>query len=187
MACAACGGAHSGDRLVLCDGCDSGLHMDCLQPALEAVPEGDWLCPECCGQVRQCQMGREAALRCLQLLLLSDSGRALLLRSGTLQQAVPLLQQRAGEAAAAAAAQGGQQLDGVLGAVRAVLVYARAAVHLLSQGLEEEPTALARGGWQSDGGSPKTLLPGHMVVALLLDICFVPPLAAILWCVHAAC
>jgi hypothetical protein len=95
-------------------------------------------------------MGSDAALRCLQLLLLSDSGRALLLRSGTLQQAVPLLQRGAVAAAqeAAAAGQGGrQQWEGVLGAVRAVLLYARAAVHSMSQGLEEEPTALARGKW----------------------------------------
>lgn len=94
-------------------------------------------------------MGGDAALRCLQLLLLSDSGRALLLRSGALQQAVPLLQRRAVAAAqeAAAAGQGGwQQWECVLGAVRAVLLYARAAVHSMSQGLEEEPTALARGG-----------------------------------------
>jgi hypothetical protein len=93
-------------------------------------------------------MGSDAALRCLQLLLLSDSGRALLLRSGTLQQAVPLLQRRAVAAAheaGAAGPSGRQQWECVLGAMRAVLLYARAAVHSMSQGLEEEPTALARG------------------------------------------
>jgi hypothetical protein len=137
---------------MLCDGCDAALHMDCLQPALDGIPEGDWLCPGCCTEVRQSDMPREAALQYLRLLLLSDSGRALLLRSGALKQAVPLLQQRAGAKAAAAAAAGtaadwGRQAANVLEVLQAELLYARAAVHLLSQGLEEEPTALARGGF----------------------------------------
>jgi hypothetical protein len=151
VACTACRGAHGGDKLLLCDGCDAALHMDCLQPALQGIPEGDWLCPGCCAGVRQSDMHREAALHYLRLLLLSDSGRALLLRSGALKQAVPLLQQRAGAkaatAAAAAAADWGRQAASVLEALQAELLYARAAVHLLSQGLEEEPLALARGGF----------------------------------------
>lgn len=149
VACMACGSDQGGDRMMLCDGCDAALHMDCLQPPLDSVPEGDWLCPGCCAAVRDSDVPDAAALQYLRLLLLSDSGRALLLRSGALKQAVPLLQSRAGAAAAAgvAAAGGWQHREDVLGALQAVLLYARAAVHLLSQGVEEEPALLARGGW----------------------------------------
>ncbi|KAJ9524832.1 hypothetical protein QJQ45_003035 [Haematococcus lacustris] len=41
----------TGDEAVmlLCDGCGTGWHTYCLTPALDAVPEGDWLCPRCVG------------------------------------------------------------------------------------------------------------------------------------------
>lgn len=36
------------DRMLLCDGCDSGYHLECLNPPLEHVPvEENWYCPEC--------------------------------------------------------------------------------------------------------------------------------------------
>ena len=31
----------------MCDNCDCGWHMYCLPVALQAVPEGDWYCPDC--------------------------------------------------------------------------------------------------------------------------------------------
>ena len=31
--------------MLLCSCCDSGWLLSCLQPALEAVPDGEWLCP----------------------------------------------------------------------------------------------------------------------------------------------
>jgi hypothetical protein len=46
-ACTYCGGAEDEDRLLLCDGCDAMWHIYCLQPPLQAVPSGDWYCPEC--------------------------------------------------------------------------------------------------------------------------------------------
>jgi hypothetical protein len=33
--------------MLLCDNCDNGWHIYCLDPPLEAVPEGEWLCPDC--------------------------------------------------------------------------------------------------------------------------------------------
>ena len=33
--------------MLVCSCCDAGWHMGCLQPALAAVPEGDWRCPQC--------------------------------------------------------------------------------------------------------------------------------------------
>ena len=49
-ACASCGGLDDaeGNQMLLCDapgGCDVAYHQKCLTPALETVPEGDWLCP----------------------------------------------------------------------------------------------------------------------------------------------
>ena len=34
--------------MLLCDWCDRGYHMDCLEPPLSQVPDGDWMCPRCC-------------------------------------------------------------------------------------------------------------------------------------------
>jgi hypothetical protein len=33
--------------MLLCDDCDKGYHTSCLTPPLLAVPEGEWLCPQC--------------------------------------------------------------------------------------------------------------------------------------------
>lgn len=27
--------------------CEEAYHLDCLDPPLEMIPEGDWFCPEC--------------------------------------------------------------------------------------------------------------------------------------------
>ena len=35
------------DDMLLCDACDAGYHMKCLQPPLEEVPLGDWFCRQC--------------------------------------------------------------------------------------------------------------------------------------------
>ncbi|KAF9648813.1 hypothetical protein BDM02DRAFT_2059220 [Thelephora ganbajun] len=34
-------------RILFCDFCDRGWHMDCLQPPLEEAPTGKWHCPMC--------------------------------------------------------------------------------------------------------------------------------------------
>lgn len=47
-ACQGCGSASDPDSMLLCDSCDDGYHMECLQPPLTSVPDGDWDCPTCC-------------------------------------------------------------------------------------------------------------------------------------------
>jgi hypothetical protein len=48
-ACGACGAGwwDFGNELLLCDECDAAFHLRCLDPPLSAVPQGDWLCPNC--------------------------------------------------------------------------------------------------------------------------------------------
>ncbi|KPP75093.1 PHD and RING finger domain-containing protein 1-like [Scleropages formosus] len=45
--CEVCGRSDREDRLLLCDGCDAGYHMECLTPPLNSVPVEEWFCPEC--------------------------------------------------------------------------------------------------------------------------------------------
>ena len=49
--CIACGNGDEtpGNEIILCDakGCKSAFHLACLEVPLDAVPEGDWYCPEC--------------------------------------------------------------------------------------------------------------------------------------------
>uniref|UniRef100_A0A8C5CF40 Uncharacterized protein n=1 Tax=Gadus morhua TaxID=8049 RepID=A0A8C5CF40_GADMO len=45
--CQLCGRGDNEDLLLLCDGCDRGLHTYCLRPRITAIPEGDWFCPAC--------------------------------------------------------------------------------------------------------------------------------------------
>ena len=45
--CAVCGRCDREDRLLLCDGCDAGYHLDCLTPPLTDVPVDEWFCPRC--------------------------------------------------------------------------------------------------------------------------------------------
>ncbi|KAJ7510422.1 hypothetical protein B0H11DRAFT_2168737 [Mycena galericulata] len=34
-------------RILFCDSCDRGWHMDCLNPPVEEMPSGKWYCPRC--------------------------------------------------------------------------------------------------------------------------------------------
>lgn len=45
--CEICHACDREDRMLLCDGCDLGFHLECLTPPLENVPVGSWLCPDC--------------------------------------------------------------------------------------------------------------------------------------------
>ena len=49
LACTRCRHADGEDSMLLCDGCGAGWHLQCLTPALAAVPDGDWFCPRCIG------------------------------------------------------------------------------------------------------------------------------------------
>lgn len=45
--CVICGSPDNEDVLLLCDGCNRGFHIFCLDPPLDSVPEGNWICDHC--------------------------------------------------------------------------------------------------------------------------------------------
>jgi len=47
LVCEVCNKAAPESKLLLCDMCNSGYHMHCLQPPVTAVPDGVWLCHDC--------------------------------------------------------------------------------------------------------------------------------------------
>ena len=42
-----CSVCQDGGLLIICDGCRLNFHMECVEPPLTAVPEGNWLCGSC--------------------------------------------------------------------------------------------------------------------------------------------
>ncbi|SCV69106.1 BQ2448_2126 [Microbotryum intermedium] len=46
-ACEICSKDNEPDRIVLCDGCDHGFHLDCLSPPLAEVPKSQFFCETC--------------------------------------------------------------------------------------------------------------------------------------------
>lgn len=45
--CEICGRNDHEESMLLCDGCDAGYHMGCLDPPLIEIPEGSWYCDNC--------------------------------------------------------------------------------------------------------------------------------------------
>jgi hypothetical protein len=45
--CEVCRFVNHADKMLLCDNCNTGWHIDCLTPKLPAVPAGVWACPYC--------------------------------------------------------------------------------------------------------------------------------------------
>ncbi|CAO1391967.1 unnamed protein product [Diamesa serratosioi] len=45
--CEICSQINREDSMLLCDGCDKGFHMDCLNPPLLEIPHGNWYCDDC--------------------------------------------------------------------------------------------------------------------------------------------
>ena len=45
--CVHCDRGSATDDLLFCDACDKGFHMECLDPPLEELPKGRWICPIC--------------------------------------------------------------------------------------------------------------------------------------------
>ncbi|CAB3258852.1 unnamed protein product [Arctia plantaginis] len=45
--CYLCSGKEFPEKIVLCDECNNGYHMICLEPPLTELPEEDWYCPSC--------------------------------------------------------------------------------------------------------------------------------------------
>jgi transposase InsO family protein len=48
VACRVCGRPDDEATMLMCDGCNEGLHMHCI--GLTAIPAGRWLCPSCVAQ-----------------------------------------------------------------------------------------------------------------------------------------
>jgi hypothetical protein len=46
-ACEKCGFTDGEDLMLLCDWCNNGWHTYCLDPQLDHIPDGHWLCPTC--------------------------------------------------------------------------------------------------------------------------------------------
>ncbi|RZF48422.1 hypothetical protein LSTR_LSTR011375 [Laodelphax striatellus] len=46
-ACEICGASDREDRLMLCDACNRGYHLECMTPPLDRVPLDEWYCPDC--------------------------------------------------------------------------------------------------------------------------------------------
>ena len=42
-----CGSDHKSETIIMCDDCDQGYHFTCLNPPLQSLPCGMWLCPDC--------------------------------------------------------------------------------------------------------------------------------------------
>lgn len=45
--CEVCAQCDREDRMLLCDGCDLGYHLECLNPPMDNVPLDEWYCPRC--------------------------------------------------------------------------------------------------------------------------------------------
>jgi len=45
--CQVCQSPFDEERMLLCDICNAGWHMDCLLPPLTKIPAGIWKCPLC--------------------------------------------------------------------------------------------------------------------------------------------
>ena len=45
--CSTCGSPDYPDTMLICEGCQEGYHLDCLEPPLDTIPEGHWYCLSC--------------------------------------------------------------------------------------------------------------------------------------------
>ncbi|OLL26344.1 Lid2 complex component lid2 [Neolecta irregularis DAH-3] len=45
--CEACGRGDDATSILLCDGCDAGFHIYCLEPPMASVPKKQWYCSNC--------------------------------------------------------------------------------------------------------------------------------------------
>ncbi|BES92810.1 Hypothetical protein NTJ_05618 [Nesidiocoris tenuis] len=45
--CEVCSQHDREHELLLCDRCEAGYHLNCLDPPLSSIPEGNWFCPHC--------------------------------------------------------------------------------------------------------------------------------------------
>ncbi|XP_022096369.1 bromodomain adjacent to zinc finger domain protein 1A-like [Acanthaster planci] len=60
--CRICRRKGDAEQMLLCDGCDRGLHMYCLKPPLKKVPQGEWYCKDCTPKERSPRKQRRTAM-----------------------------------------------------------------------------------------------------------------------------
>lgn len=63
ICCSSCHDAEPEETMLLCDGCEVAYHMECLRPAMEEVPAGDWYCHGCARQLKGSRLGQDDAMR----------------------------------------------------------------------------------------------------------------------------
>ena len=63
--CSICTKGHDEDKLLLCDGCNKGFHLYCLEPKLEFVPFSDWYCAQCLKEIDSNFGFDDGKIRCL--------------------------------------------------------------------------------------------------------------------------
>ncbi|KAG6419782.1 hypothetical protein SASPL_116294 [Salvia splendens] len=56
--CRSCLTDKDDDKIVLCDGCDHGYHIYCMQPPLSTIPKGKWFCQKCDTGIQRIQRAR---------------------------------------------------------------------------------------------------------------------------------
>ncbi|UKK02404.2 Requim, req/dpf2 [Theileria orientalis] len=61
--CAICGNDDNWPQLLLCDNCDKGYHMYCLDPPLTEVPANNWYCEQCSNEEVRNMSGEAYDLR----------------------------------------------------------------------------------------------------------------------------
>lgn len=60
--CEICNAVDREESMLLCDGCNRGYHMDCLQPALMEIPVSSWYCDYCFDSESSASDAEEVAL-----------------------------------------------------------------------------------------------------------------------------
>ncbi|XP_047953440.1 PHD finger protein EHD3-like isoform X2 [Salvia hispanica] len=56
--CRACLTDKDDDKIVLCDGCDHGYHIYCMEPPRSTIPNGKWFCLKCDSGIQRIQRAR---------------------------------------------------------------------------------------------------------------------------------
>ena len=59
--CQVCRDDEDDATALICDGCDKGYHLHCLEPKLDEVPDGDWFCAKCAAKAAAGAAGAAAA------------------------------------------------------------------------------------------------------------------------------
>lgn len=59
--CLVCESDDRDDELLMCDYCNDGYHIDCLDPPLDEVPDEEWFCDDCLAEIESDEEALEEA------------------------------------------------------------------------------------------------------------------------------